>query len=144
MKTAFSTLVLVLRILVAGVFIFSAILKLTDQAGFLDDVQGFGVLPYDQAYLVALVLPWLELLCGLAVLTWRYSAAASLLMIGMNGGFIYFIRHALQQGREIDCGCFGTWVVFQNHDHHLIFLWVLMVALAMVFVRTFMMAQYDD
>ena len=57
---------------------------------------------------MALVLPWLEVFAGLALVLgiWRRTAAAifgALLIV-----FVGAISINLARGHPIDCGCFGT------------------------------------
>ena len=142
MKNLLSLVVFLLRVAVAGIFVTSGIVKIMDPSRFLDDIQAFGILGYDHSFYVMAVLPWLELLCGVAVLTLRYSAAACVLLSVLTLGFIYFVRTARAAGLDIDCGCFGKWAVFSSYDNHLTFLWALLIVLGFLFVRTFAMARY--
>ena len=66
------------------------------------------MIPDPMINLVAIILPWLELICGILLLTgfWHRSAAfiVSLMMIV----FIIAISTAILRGLDIECGCFGS------------------------------------
>jgi len=66
------------------------------------------MLPELLVALMAAVLPWLELLCGLALLLNRWTPGASLLIVLMNAVFIVAIASAMARGLDISCGCFST------------------------------------
>ena len=58
-----------LSLVFGGVFVYAAVLKLRDPGRFLIDIRSFDMLPDPYAAWLALLLPWVELLCGLAVIT---------------------------------------------------------------------------
>lgn len=102
-------LILILRLLLAVVFLLSSFGKLVDIERYsVDAVYNFGVLPMILARPFGLVMPFIELLCGLGLLfglLTRLSALGAGLM-----SLAFFIAKAvvLAQGRHIDCGCFGA------------------------------------
>jgi putative oxidoreductase len=102
-------LVLVLRLILAAVFLLSSIGKLVDIERYsVDAVYNFGILPMVLARPFGLVMPFIELLCGLGLLfgvLTRLSALGSGLM-----SVAFFVAKAivLSQGRSIECGCFGA------------------------------------
>ena len=58
---------------------------------------------------VAIYLPWLELVCGAAILLVpRWRPAAGLLILGMLLGFTGLFVSVILRGIEIDCGCFSV------------------------------------
>lgn len=101
-------IVLGFRLLLAGIFLLGSISKLVDIERYsVEAVYNFGILPKDLAHLFGLVLPFIELLCGLGLLLGiltRLSALGTALM-----SIAFFVAKAvvLLQGRNIDCGCFG-------------------------------------
>ncbi|HWZ93592.1 MAG TPA: MauE/DoxX family redox-associated membrane protein [Opitutaceae bacterium] len=99
---------LLLRLLAVGVFLVAGVLKVLDPAHFAADIDHFRLLPYFMVAPLALYLPWLEIICGLAVFTgaWRRSALG--LLFAMNVVFIAAITSAWMRGLDIRCGCFGA------------------------------------
>lgn len=89
-------------------FIVAALPKIADPPGFAHMVYNYKMLPGPLVNALALVLPWAELLMGLALVAgiWRKTAAAlvgALLVV-----FIAAISVNLLRGNAIDCGCFDV------------------------------------
>jgi putative oxidoreductase len=103
MKTAGE---LVLRLVLAGLFFYAASQKLLDPAAFQTDIANFRLLPWALAGIAALYLPWLEIVCAVALLARR--PAAGLLLTVLMGIFTLAIAIAWARGLEISCGCFGA------------------------------------
>ncbi len=101
-------IVLVFRLLLGGIFLLGSISKLVDIERYsVQAVYSFGILPPGLAIFLGLVLPFIELLCGLGLLLGiltRLSALGTALM-----SIAFFVAKAivLSQGKDIDCGCFG-------------------------------------
>ena len=103
------TVVLVFRLVLASFFILSAFGKLVDIERYsVDAVYNFGVLPMVLARPFGLIMPFIELLCGLGLL-FGVLTRLSALGIGLMS-IAFFVAKAivLSQGRGIDCGCFGA------------------------------------
>ena len=56
--------------------------------------------------IIATVLPWVELLCGLGVLFGIFLRGSSLLLGTMLAIFTLAVVSALVRGLDISCGCF--------------------------------------
>ena len=56
---------------------------------------------------IAIVLPGIELLVGIAMVVGFASRAATLIVIGMLFGFTLGLAQALMRGIDLRCGCFG-------------------------------------
>jgi len=81
----------------------AAVSKLTDVRGFEDRVVRDAGLPYRASLVVAAVLPWLELTCGLCLaLGWAVREAATILTSLLAGLVIY----AVVNRGQADCRCF--------------------------------------
>ena len=97
-----------IRLILAGVFIFASIDKILQPQAFAQTVFDYQVLPGSLINLVALILPWIELLVGGSLLMnlWM-SGAASIVAILMSI-FVGLIFFNLARGLDISCGCFST------------------------------------
>jgi rhodanese-related sulfurtransferase/uncharacterized membrane protein YphA (DoxX/SURF4 family) len=94
-------------LVLAGVFLYSGIGKIRDSVLFTDAVAGYEMLPAWGVNVVAVVLPMLEVVLGVAVLV-RKTRRVALGMMGLLlGVFIVALVQAIARGLEIDCGCFG-------------------------------------
>lgn len=101
-------LAVLFRYVIAFVFLFAAVPKIANAAAFKAAVANYRLLPRRVAPLVARALPWLELLCavalsiGLAVTP--VAAMAGLVLVT----FAVAVSVNLLRGREITCGCDGS------------------------------------
>ena len=101
-----STTVLVLRLVLAVVFVTAGVGKLLDLEGSRQAVADFGV-PKRLAAPVGTLLPLAELAAGIALLfvpTARWGALLALLLLV---AFMVGIGRALARGEQPDCHCFG-------------------------------------
>ncbi len=97
----------VLRIALGAIFIYAAVGKILDPSAFAADIDNYRMLPYFLVALMAAILPWLELSCGLLLIIGRWLPGATLLIMLMNLVFVIAIASALVQGLDIPCGCFA-------------------------------------
>ena len=101
--------VLVFRFIMAAFFLISSYGKLVDIERYsVDAVYNFGVLPMVLARPFGLVMPFIELLCGLGLLFGVLTRLASLGIGLMSLSFFIAKAIVLSQGRSINCGCFGA------------------------------------
>jgi putative oxidoreductase len=97
-----------LRIILGGLFVYSGGIKLLNPAAFQIDIMNFDLIPIRMSAVVASLLPWVELVCGLAVLTNRLLHGGALLLGLLMIGFILFLSSAWARGLDVTCGCFGA------------------------------------
>ncbi|MCS7063740.1 MAG: hypothetical protein NZM04_06830 [Methylacidiphilales bacterium] len=99
--------VLILRLTLSGVFLYAGIIKAANPEKFWIDVQNYQLLPHFGNVLVALYLPYLEILCALALWYPRWALGSVSLMGGMMLVFTIALLSAWIRGLDITCGCFG-------------------------------------
>ena len=100
-------LFLFLRGLFGVLLLWAAVSKLANPTEFLGSIYGYELpLPRSWLQAVAIVLPWVELLCGLMLLTGFGVAAALLLSVAMMIVFVLATGQAWVRGLDIACGCF--------------------------------------
>jgi uncharacterized membrane protein YphA (DoxX/SURF4 family) len=93
------------RWVLAGIFIYSGLVKLVDVSRFAEIIAGFGLLPDLLIYPVALLLPVVELIAGVGLF---FALRGSLMTITvMMVMFIAVLLYGIHLGLDIDCGCFG-------------------------------------
>ena len=101
--------ILVFRLILAGFFLLSSYGKLVDIERYsVDAVYNFGILPMVLARPFGLVMPFIELLCGLGLLFGVLTRLAALGISMMSLSFFIAKAIVLSQGRSINCGCFGA------------------------------------
>jgi putative oxidoreductase len=109
-KEALASPWLTVRVQIAlGVFFVAAALpKLVDPPSFAHMIYNYRLVPGAFVNLMALVMPWLELLAGLALILGIWTRASAGLVAGLLLVFIVAISLNLARGNAIDCGCFDV------------------------------------
>jgi uncharacterized membrane protein YphA (DoxX/SURF4 family) len=97
-----------LRIALGLIFIYSSWSKISDPPGFAEMIWNYRILPGNLVNPVAIALPWLEMLAGLALLSGFIHKGAALLVAGMLIIFITALATDLVRGIAVDCGCFSV------------------------------------
>jgi uncharacterized membrane protein YphA (DoxX/SURF4 family) len=140
---------LIFRIVLAAVFIYAALQKIGRPLAFADEIRMYEVLVEGPPlYILAIALPWIELCCGIALLTGFFIRGAALLLAVMNAVFLVVI--AVRTGDVMssdgvpfmevyfDCGCgFGAtyaWKRLIEDSFYLFFSLLLLLAPAYRFV----------
>ena len=95
------------RIVLGGVFVYAGLLKGLDVEAFAGQVAAYQVLPYRWNFVVAAILPFIELIVGLHLVFNRWVRAAAVVVAGLCGTFLLLLISVLLRGMAIDCGCFG-------------------------------------
>jgi len=96
------------QVLIGLVFIGAALPKIGDPQSFAVAVHNFRLLPLALENLLALSLPWIELVAGLALVLGVRARAGGLLASLMMILFTVVVGIALARGLDVACGCFGT------------------------------------
>jgi putative oxidoreductase len=101
-------LILFMRLALGGLFVAAGFLKIVDPGKFAISVANYRLLPHELINLVAIMLPWIELVAGLFLVFGVWTRASAVLISGMTAAFMVAIVTALARGLDIECGCFGT------------------------------------
>ena len=109
-------------------FIVSGAIKLKAPDRFLLDVEAFHLVPAWLAYGTALVLPWVEVIGALALWLPKWRRGAAFLLAASTVSFIGALSIAEARGLDLECGCFGDWLVFPSFGVHLLFNAVLLLS----------------
>jgi len=97
-----------LRLLLGALMLWAAVSKLAQPQAFHGSINAYDLpLPQSWLQLVAVVLPWLELLCGLLLLANVWSETALTTIIGLLAVFVLATGQAWSRGLNISCGCFN-------------------------------------
>ena len=88
-------------------FIYASLHKIAAPAAFAKIVYGYGLCPGQLINLIAVTLPFVELMTGLALIFGLWRRSAALIIVGMLIVFILIISINLARGYEFDCGCFS-------------------------------------
>ncbi len=99
---------LVFRLIVGAVFIYSGVVKVLDPLAFAEQVRNYGTVGQNLAFLVAIYLPWLEALAGAFLVSGVLKKASAAIISSMLGAFIILVAVTMVRGLDVDCGCFGA------------------------------------
>ncbi len=102
-----SFVVWIIAIIIGGLFVYAGAVKVMDPAEFARDINNYKMLPWQPSVWLALYLPWLEILCGLALLTRVLFRGAVFIVTALMTVFIIASLVAKARGLDITCGCFG-------------------------------------
>ena len=97
---------LALRLLLGVVFIYASIDKIAKPEGFAQAIYNYRMMPHVAINLMAIVMPWLELICGILIVIGIFVRGSALLIGFMLLVFVIAISFALVRGLDISCGCF--------------------------------------
>lgn len=97
----------IIRIILAFLFILSALQKLRSLENFALSVDAYQIFAATLVNLITLIIPWLELFVGFGLL-FRYKLKANLILyLIMMISFTILVFIAMVKGLDIECGCFG-------------------------------------
>lgn len=97
-----------LRWLLGGLMLWAAVSKLANPTEFLGSIYAYELpLPRPLLQTAAVVLPWVELLCGLLLLAGFWSQTALLIVTTLLVVFVIATGQAWMRGIDIACGCFN-------------------------------------
>ena len=96
------------RLALGAIFLWAALAKIGDMAGFAAEVHYYRMVPLPLENVFALVLVWVELVAGLALVTNLAPRSGTWVIGGLLVVFFVAILQAVIRGLDIECGCFGT------------------------------------
>jgi putative oxidoreductase len=97
----------IVDLIIGGVFIYAGVIKALDPIGFANDIDNYKILPWAIGVRLAFYLPWLEILCGLALIAQRLYLGGLSILTALISIFIVATVAAKVRGLDITCGCFG-------------------------------------
>jgi len=101
-------LIRVCRIGIGLVMLAAALGKIGDPTAFSAQIHHYRLVPVGAENLLAVLLPWVELLAGLALVLGPHARSGAWLSVAMLAVFTLAVGTAVARGLDIECGCFGT------------------------------------
>ncbi len=97
---------MICRICLGLMFIYASLDKIAHPEEFAKQIGYYKALPFGLENVLAIVLPWTELIVGICLIAGLLVDGATLLSIIMMLVFILAISQAILRGIDITCGCF--------------------------------------
>ncbi len=122
-------------IIVGGIFIYAGAIKALDPIGFANDIDNYKILPWAIGVRLAFYLPWLEILCGIALIVRVLYRGGLSILTALTLIFIGATIVAKARGLDITCGCFGHASKSWSFTGHLALDLGILAALAVLLLR---------
>jgi len=125
----------IVAILIGGLFIYAGAVKIIDPVEFARDIDNYKMLPWQPSVWLALYLPWLEIFCGLALITRVFFRGGVFIITALMSLFIIASIAAKTRGLDVSCGCFGHASKYLNFSWHLALDFLLLGGLLLLWKR---------
>jgi uncharacterized membrane protein YphA (DoxX/SURF4 family) len=89
-------------------FVYSSIPKILSPDDFARIVYGYDLFPHVLINLIAIIIPFLQLVAGLALIAGFYPRSAAIIINVMLLAFTAALMINIIRGHEFDCGCFSA------------------------------------
>ncbi|MBS3819555.1 DoxX family membrane protein [bacterium] len=126
-------IIFIFRLVLGGIFIWSGVMKIMNPLEFAQDIENYRVFPQVLSFFLALILPWIELFCGLFLIIGLFLQASSFLLSVLLFCFLILVGTTILRGIDIQCGCFGALSLKTNYKLFLTDLLLLFFALSIFF-----------
>jgi len=107
-------------------FVVAALPKIADPPSFAHMIYNYRLAPGPLVNLSALVLPWAELLLGVALICGIWRRTAAVLVGALLVLFILAISVNLLRGNAIECGCFDVADAGKSVEERIRDMWVVL------------------
>lgn len=96
------------RFLLGAIFIYAAADKIIDPAALAQAMANYQILPPLWVNPAALLLPWLELVCGLGLISGVLKRGSAVVITLLLVTFTAALGYSAYRGLDIHCGCFAS------------------------------------
>ncbi|MCP4583411.1 MAG: DoxX family membrane protein [candidate division Zixibacteria bacterium] len=107
-RTGGDWFIFIVRLAVGGFFVWASVDKIMHPEAFAKIIHNYRILPPEYINLLAIVLPWIEIVAGVCLMVGYKYRGANLLILGMLVVFIVALAASYARGLNINCGCFST------------------------------------
>jgi len=125
----------IMDLVVGGVFIYAGVVKALQPVRFASDIDNYKILPWTTSVGLAFYLPWLEILCGLALILRRLYLGGLSILTALVLIFSGVTIAAKVRGLDITCGCFGHASQNWSFSGHLALDLVILAALLALYFK---------
>jgi uncharacterized membrane protein YphA (DoxX/SURF4 family) len=97
-----------LRVGLGLAFVYASLDKVAHPAAFVALLRNYQLVPEALLNPVAIVLPWMEAVCGAALALGLLRRGAALVVCGLMAVFMAALGLNLARGLDVACGCFSV------------------------------------
>jgi putative oxidoreductase len=115
------------QLALGAIFVAAALPKLGDPPSFAHMIYNYRILPAGLINISSLTMPWLEILCGLALILGIWIRPARWIITLLLVTFMIAISINLLRGNAIDCGCFDVSAAGKTHAERLHDMWFVLI-----------------
>jgi uncharacterized membrane protein YphA (DoxX/SURF4 family) len=95
------------QFVLAAIFVVAGFGKMMDPPGFAHEIHNYKLMPGVAVNVVALVLPWVEIVAGGALFFGIARRSSARIMGVLLAVFVLALTINLVRKNPVDCGCFG-------------------------------------
>jgi len=96
----------VFKVLLGALFVISSISKIQNPSKFMDSIEAYKLLPVIFVHPMAIIIPWLQIVCGLFFIFDIYAQSTAFILSSLLVVYTAAIAQAFARGMSMDCGCF--------------------------------------
>lgn len=115
------------QIALGAIFIVAALPKIADPPSFAHMIYNYRILPGALINFSSLVMPWVEIVCGVLLILGVWVKPARWLIAAMLIVFIIAISINLARGNAIDCGCFDVSAAGKTYEERIQDMWFVVI-----------------
>lgn len=122
------------RFILGGLFIYASIDKIVHPAAFAKIIYNYRLFPDFSVYLLAVVLPWLEMFTGIFLVAGIFKKTSAIMLSTLLFLFIAALSFNLIRGLDFNCGCFTTTSTSSSEPLGLIFRDILLLIPGLIII----------
>jgi putative oxidoreductase len=115
------------QIALGAIFVAAALPKIADPPSFAHMIYNYRILPGGLINISALIMPWVEIIAGLALILGIWTRGARWIIGLMLALFIAAIAFNLARNNAIDCGCFDVSAAGKTHAERIRDMWMVIL-----------------
>lgn len=108
LRNGLCALAVPVRVYLGVVFVAASIYKIAEPHEFAISIATYDILPLELVNPMAILLPWIEVVCGVTLIAGIWTRASALCILGMMVMFVAAILVALAKDLQMSCGCFAS------------------------------------
>ncbi len=103
-----SNIIFLFRIILGFVFIYASIYKIAEPSDFAASINNYKIFPVFTVNILAILLPWLELITGIFMIFGIFVKASSYIITFFMAAFTVLVFITILRGIDISCGCYTS------------------------------------